>query len=87
MSLLAKRSVATLALAALAAVAAVWLWPGDPSGEPLTGAHYLSLFLVFLASLLVIVGAVLIVVVTVSGAWKVKDFNPNRYLEEMRKQR
>lgn len=85
MSFLAKRAVAVLALSGLAAVVATLLWPGDPAGEPLSGTHYVSLILVFLAALLVVVGAVLVVIVTVSGAWRVKDFNPNRYLDEMRK--
>ena len=83
-SWLGKRALAVLILSISFAGMAAYIWPGDPAGEPMTGAHLATFLLVFVAAMLLVVAAILIVITIVGGTWRESGFDPNEYLSRKR---
>jgi uncharacterized membrane protein len=83
-SWLGKRALVVLLLAIATGVVAAVVWPGDPAGDPMTGAHFAGLMLILAASMLLVVAAVLIVITIVGGTWRRSGFNPNEFLNRKR---
>ncbi len=61
-----------------------FVWPGDLNNEPLTWGHRIALVGFLVTAVLLVLGAVLIVLAVVGGAWQVDDFDPNEYLDDMK---
>lgn len=87
MSALVKRAVRVTGMAAVIGVASGLIWPGDLRGEPMTAAHWMAVGGFLTAAVLLFLAAGLVLFAIVGDAWKVENFHPDEYLENVRKDR
>jgi hypothetical protein len=80
-----KRSLILLGLGTAIGVGSVLIWPGDVDNEPMTAAHWVAVGGFLLTAVFLVMAAVAVFFGVMGAAWKVKDFDLDEYLDEMKK--
>ncbi len=84
MSWLTKRSLILLGAGIVTGVASAFIWPGDLNNEPMTWGHRVAVGGFLLTAIFLVLAAVMLLMAVTGAAWRVKDFDLDEYLDDMK---
>jgi L-cystine uptake protein TcyP (sodium:dicarboxylate symporter family) len=85
MSPLLRRALLALVIGIGTGVISAMVWPGDLAGEPMTAGHWIAVGGFLVTAVLLFLAAGLVFVSVIGSAWTVKEFDPNEYLDKMKR--
>jgi hypothetical protein len=83
----AKRGLILVVAGIVTGIGSAVIYPGDLHNEPMTWAHRIAIVGFLFTAVLLVLGAVMVLLAVVGSAWRVKEFDLDEYLDDMKKDR